>query len=131
MRVYYCLRGGMFSHEMRLRRTFRAAFMWLSLLLPLQSFAVVACGQHDAANPSAASAAAAFAALDHCVHGSPATHQHGDHCGKCCCGAAMALTTSHGVAALPAAAEISSAEFVRPPIFALDRLDRPPRLIPA
>lgn len=122
----------MFSLEMRLRQTFRAAFMWLSLLLPLQSFAAVPCGQHDAANPSAASAAAAFAAQDHCAHGSPATHQHGDHaCGKCCCGAAMAVTTSHGIAALPAAPEISSAAIGRPPIIALDRLDRPPRFIPA
>jgi hypothetical protein len=118
----------MFSLEMRHRRTLRAAFMWLSLLLPLQSFAALACGQHAAANPSAA----AFAAQDHCAHGSPATHQHGDHpCGKCCCAAAMAVTTSHGVAALPAAREISSAVIVRPPIITLDRLDRPPRFIPA
>lgn len=136
--MYYCLRGGMFSLEMRLRRTFRVAFMWLSLLLPLQSFAAVPCGQHEAANPSAASvgaavaAAAAVAARDHCAHGSPAIHEHGDHpCGKCCCGAAMATTTSHGVAAPPAALEISAAEIGRPPIIALDRLDRPPRLIPA
>jgi hypothetical protein len=122
----------MFSLEMRLRRTFRAAFMWLSLLLPLQSFAAVTCGQRDAANPSAASAAAAFAVQDHCAHGSPATHQHGDHpCGKCCCGAAMAVTPSHGIAALPAAPEISGAVIGRPPIIALDRLDRPPRFIPA
>ena len=118
---------------MRLRRTFRAAFLWLSLLLPLQSFAAAACGQHDAANPSTAGAAAAFAAAaaqDHCA--THATHQHGDHaCGKCCCGAAMAVTTSHDVAALPAAAQISNAVIGRPPIIALDRLDRPPRLIPA
>jgi hypothetical protein len=106
--------------------------MWLSLLLPLQSFAAVACGQRDAANPSAASAAAAFAVQDHCGHGSPATHQHGDHpCGKCCCGAAMAVTTSHGIAALPAVPEISSTVIGRPPIIAPDRLDRPPRFIPA
>ena len=122
----------MFSLEMRLRRTFRAAFMWLSLLLPLQNFAAVPCGQRDAANPGAASAPAAFAAQDHCAHGSPATHQHGDHpCGKCCCGAAMTVTTSHGIAALPAAPEISGAVIGRPPIIALDRLDRPPRFIPA
>ena len=122
----------MFSLEMRLRRTFRAAFMWLSLLLPLQSFAAVTCGQRDAVNPSAASAAGAFAAEDHCAHGSPASHQHGDHpCGKSCCGAVMAVTTAHGIAALPAAAEISSAVIGRPPIMALDRLDRPPRFIPA
>jgi hypothetical protein len=89
--------------------------MWLSLLLPLQSFAAVTCGQHD-----------------HCAHGSPATHQHGEHsCGKCCCGAALAVTTSHGVAALPAAPEIAGAVMVRPPVIALDRLDRPPRFIPA
>jgi hypothetical protein len=117
---------------MGLRPTFRAAFLWLSLLLPLQSFAAVTCGQHEPANPSAASAAAAFAPQDHCAHGSPAIHRHGDHsCGKCCCGAAMAVTTSHGVAALLAAPEISAAVIVRPPIIALDRLDRPPRFIPA
>jgi hypothetical protein len=105
--------------------------MWLSLLLPLQSFAAVPCGQHDAANPSAATAATAFAAQDHCAR-SPATHQHGDRvCGKCCCGAAMAATPLHGLAALPAAPEISSAVIGRPPTIALDRLDRPPRFIPA
>jgi hypothetical protein len=106
--------------------------MWLCLLLPLQSFAAVTCGQHDAAKPSAASAAGDFAAQNHCAHGSPASQQHGDHpCGKCCCGAALAVATSHGIAALPAAPEISSPVIGRPPLIALDRLDRPPRFIPA
>ena len=115
----------MFWPEMTLRRSFRAVFMWLALLLPLQSFAVPQCGRP-------AGAEAAPAAQHHCAHESTALRQHAEHgCGKCCCGAPFALASIQGIAAPPKVPEFSRALMGWPPSLALDRLDRPPRFIPA
>jgi hypothetical protein len=99
--------------------------MGLALLLPLQSFALPPCGR-------AAGTEAALAAQHHCAQESTALRQHAEHgCGKCCCGAAFALTSVPGIAALPQVPELSRAVIGWPPSIALDRLDRPPRLIPS
>ena len=128
--MYYSLRGGMFWLDMRLRRTVRAAFLWLSLLLPLQSYAAVPCGQPERTNLSAEIAApAALAAHHHCAKESTLLHHHS--CGDCCCSAAIALTRLPGIAPLPSAFEIHDAVSGRPPIGTLERLDRPPRFVPA
>jgi hypothetical protein len=113
-------------------RFFRTAFLWLSLLLPLQSFAAMPCGQREAHDSSAAGAAAGFAVQHHCAHGAAPLHARADHgCDHGCCGAAMALTGEHGIALLPAAREVAGAVKRWPPTIALDRLDRPPRFVPA
>ena len=91
--MYYSVRGGMFWLDMRLRRTVRAAFVWLSLLLPLQSYAAVPCGQPEQTNLSAE---IGFAAHHHCAKGSTLLHHHS--CGNCCCSAAIALTCLQGIA---------------------------------
>ena len=122
--MYYSVRGGMFWLDMRLRRTVRAAFLWLSLVLPLQSYAAVPCGQPEQTNLSAA-----LAAHHHCAKGSTLLHHHS--CDNCCCSAAIALTCLPGIAPLPTAFEIHDAVSGRPPIGTLERLDRPPRFVPA
>jgi hypothetical protein len=106
----------------------------LALILPLQGYAAMpACGQPDPANSSAdsatAAAATATASQAHCTRGPAATHHHS--CGNCCCGNAIALTSVHRIAPLLTAPAIAMAVLGSPPEITLDRLDRPPRFIPA
>jgi hypothetical protein len=154
-RVYFYGRGGMFCPVMRLNRTVRAAFSLLfALLLPLQgSTATWDCGRLEATTsdidrmaafhidrmtashidrmtPSdSGHMAASPAAHTHCAPGSDTTHRHS--CGNGCCGAAIALTAIHWIAPPPTTPEISVADPGSPPTVTLDRLDRPPRFIPA
>jgi hypothetical protein len=133
---------------MRLNRTLRAGFPLLfALLLPLQgSTATWDCGRLETTTShidgmadshidrmtasDAGRKAASPAAHTHCApRGSDPTHRHS--CGNGCCGAAIALTPIHWIAPLPTAPEISVAEPGSPPSVTLDRLDRPPRFIPA
>ncbi len=114
-RVYDCsvtLRG--------LRAGFSMLFM--VLLLPLQGHgAMPACNEAASADTRAA----APAAQDHCA----ASHQH--HCNHGCCSAAMALTTARFGAPRSPAAEIPCSAVAHAPEGALERLDRPPRFVPA
>jgi hypothetical protein len=115
-------------HAMRPNATLRAGFALLfALLLPLQGYAALpACPRHER------TAATATAPL-HCADGASAVHRHGRAtfgCGNCC-GAAIALTPVDFVAPLLTAPEISVAAPGFPPKGLLDRLDRPPRHIPA
>jgi hypothetical protein len=121
----------MFYLDMRMHRTLRAALALLwALMLPLQGYAASpACGQHDPKSPSSAGAPATSTAQHHCTGGAAATH-HRD-CGNCCGAAAIVLTHPHWIAPLPAPSEISNSVVGFPPTVALDRLDRPPRSIPA
>ena len=112
----------MFYSAMRLHRTFRFEFALLfTLMLPLQGYAAM---------PSCdASTAAAAAPQTHCASAPSAMRHHG--CGNCCCGAAVALTPAAWVAPLLSAPEISVTSLWPPPHVTFDRLDRPPRFIPA
>jgi hypothetical protein len=86
----------------------------LALLLPLQSFAWVSCS---------AAAAAPVAAHQHC--GEPAQHHQ---CGSCCVAAVAALPI-HSAAPPFASSGVSLPALAPLPKVALDRLDRPPRLV--
>lgn len=78
----------------------------LALILPLQSFAAAwSCSAHDAG----------LTAVQH-------------HCGTCCA-AAIALMPFLWTASPPAKAEVSLTWPGPAPRVALDRLDRPPRLV--
>jgi hypothetical protein len=112
----------MFCSAMRLNRTFRLEFALLfSLLLPLQGYtAMPTCGD---------STVAASATQSHCASAPAAIRHHG--CGTCCCGAAVALTPALWVAPRLSAPGISATSLWPPPRLTLDRLDRPPRFIPA
>lgn len=112
---------------MRLNSTVRAGFaLLLALMLPLQGYAAMpVCGQHGHSN----AAAGASPAQHHCTLGPQAIHLHG--CGDCCCGTAAALTYVQWIAPRLIAPEISGAVPGSAPSVTLDRLDRPPRLIPA
>ena len=96
----------------------------LALILPLQSFAVAwSCG------PSEADSAAAH---QHCAPESGAAHtgeaQVHHHCGTCCAAAIAALP--FGWIAPPSITPpIALPQMGSPPNVALDRLDRPPRLV--
>lgn len=128
-RVYYSARGGMFCCVMRPNRTLRMGFALLfTLMLPLQGYAAMpSCGQPDhAVHHPAAHMAAHHSAAHHCTREPAAAHHAG--CGDCCCTVAIALTPSSWVAPILAAPEISDASIGSPPLAALDRLDRPPRL---
>jgi len=107
---------------MRLNRTRRFEFALLfTLMLPLQGYAAMpSCDETTAAAP---------APQTHCASAPAAIHHHG--CGNCCCGAAVALTAAAWVAPLQRAPEISHTSLWPPPRVTLDRLDRPPRFIPA
>jgi hypothetical protein len=122
VRVYYSVHGGMFCPDMRLNRTLRVGFaLLLALMLPLQGYAAMpVCAARVAASPTA---------QHRCAHGSAAIHHH--DCGNSCCGAAIALTPVRWIAPLLTAPEISSAVLWSPPVGLLDRLDRPPRFVPA
>jgi hypothetical protein len=102
-------------------RSLRAGFALLfALMLPLQGYmAMPACREASVATA---------APQTHCA-GAPAVHHH--HCDNCCCGTAMALTAADFIAPLLTAPDISDAALWPPPTAAIDRLDRPPRFIPA
>ena len=108
----------------------------LTLMLPLQGYAAMpACAQHDGSNSSAAGAppagtgvAASPTGQHHCQHASTASRHR---CDNCCCGAAIALTPTQWIAPLLSAPQVSSTPLWSPPMVALDRLDRPPRSLPA
>jgi hypothetical protein len=108
---------------MNFDRSLRAGFALLfALMLPLQGYAAM---------PVCREASVAFsAAQTHCagaqaVH--PSVHHH--NCDNCCCGAAMALTAAVFIAPLLSAPDVFDAALWPPPTAAVDRLDRPPRLI--
>jgi hypothetical protein len=102
-------------------RSLRAGFALLfALMLPLQGYAAMP--------PCREASVATSDPQTHCA-GSPAVHHH--HCHNCCCGAAIVLTAADFIAPLLTAPDISDAALWRPPTVAIDRLDRPPRFIPA
>jgi hypothetical protein len=107
---------------MRLNRTLRFEFALLfTLMLPLQGYtAMPSCDETTAAAP---------APQTHCASAPSAMRHHG--CGNCCCGAAVALTAAPWAAPLLNSPGISVISLWPPPQVALDRLDRPPRFIPA
>lgn len=95
----------------------------LALILPLQSFAAAwSCSTHDTG---------AAAAHPHCANDSGKPQGAGEphhHCGTCCA-AAIALMPFRWTAPRPASSEASLPLHLSPPKVALDRLDRPPRLL--
>ncbi len=95
----------------------------LALILPLQSFAAAwSCSAHDAG---------LTAVHRHCANESGKAHGGGEqqhHCGTCCA-AAIALMPFLWTASPPAKAEVSLTLPGPAPRVALDRLDRPPRLV--
>jgi hypothetical protein len=96
----------------------------LALILPLQSFAAAwNCG-----SPETGSAVA----HQHCAPGADAA-QTGDaqphhHCGTCCA-AAIAVLPFGWTAPRSLTPGMAHPQFGPPPTVALDRLDRPPRLV--
>jgi hypothetical protein len=95
----------------------------LALMLPLQTFASVwSCGAQDSVSA---------AAHHHCANG-PGTPQGGveqhHHCGTCCA-AAIAPMPFRWTPPRTASSEASLPLQGSPPKVALDRLDRPPRLV--
>ena len=98
-------------------------FAMLLALIPLQGYgAMPACSERV---PEAISAAVRH----HCTGATTATHQH--NCTHGCCSAAMALTAAHFIPPHSGAAIMTSAAIVLAPEGALERLDRPPRFVPA
>jgi hypothetical protein len=89
-------------------------------MLPLQGYAAMpACREATVASS---------APQTHCA-GAPAVHHH--NYDSCCCGAAMMLAPADFIAPPLTTPDISDAAFWPAPTVALDRLDRPPRFIPA
>jgi hypothetical protein len=116
---------------MRFNRSLRAGFALLfALLLPLQGYAAMPACREAAVATSVPQA--------HCA-GAPAVHRatldhtilHHHNCDNCCCGAAMVLTADDFIAPRLTAPDISDTALWPPPAVAIDRLDRPPRFIPA
>ena len=106
---------------MRFNRGLRTGFALLfALMLPLQGYAAMPVCREGAV--------ASAATQSHCA-GAPAVHHH--NCDNCCCGAAMMLASAEFIAPPPAAPGIAEAALWPAPAVALDRLDRPPRFIPA
>jgi hypothetical protein len=106
---------------MRFKQSLRAGFALLfALMLPLQGYSAMPVCRD--------SSVASSAPQTHCA-GSPAVHHR--TCDNCCCGAAMALTPADFIAPRLTAPDISDASLWPAPLVALDRLDRPPRFIPA
>jgi hypothetical protein len=106
---------------MRFKTGLRAGFALLfALMLPLQGYAAMPVCRE--------AAVASVAPQTHCA-GAPAVHHH--NCDNCCCGAAIALASADFIAPRPSAPDISEAALLPAPAVALDRLDRPPRFIPA
>jgi hypothetical protein len=100
-----------------------AFVLLLALILPLQSFAAAwNCGAH---------ATGAAAVHQHCANDSGKPQGGGEqhhHCGTCCA-AAMALMPFRWIPPRTTSSEASQPSRGSPPQIALDRLDRPPRLI--
>jgi hypothetical protein len=113
---------------MRLNSTLRVGFALLfALMLPLQGYAAMpSCGRPDHAVQYTGHTPAHHSAAHHCTKEPAATHHSG--CGDCCCAIAIALAPIDWAAPRLAAAEISDTLIWSPPLGALDRLDRPPRL---
>jgi hypothetical protein len=111
---------------MSLNRSLRAGFALLfALMLPLQGYAAMpVCREASAADSAPQAHCAGAPALQH-----PKVHRH--NCDNCCCGAAMALTAADFIAPMLTAPDISGTALWPPPTAAIDRLDRPPRFIPA
>ena len=100
--------------------------MLIALLLPLQGFGGMApCNERVSTSISAAAPAVQHS----CAHANMAIHQH--NCSHACCGAAMVLTAATFIAPRHRPAEITSAGVEPAPDGAVERLDRPPRFIPA
>ena len=115
--------------RMRLNRTLRFGFaMLLALMLPLQGYAAMpGCARHDHANSGAMGMTASAMGHPHCEHATPGN----GHCDNGCCGVAIAATSVRWIAPLLAVPEISHVVLWFPPTVAPDRLDRPPRYLPA
>jgi hypothetical protein len=123
---------------MRLNRTLRLGFaMLLTLMLPLQGYAAMSgCGQRQGGTGSSAAGAqwtdagvaASPTAQHHCEHANTAGRHCCDHG---CCGTAIAQAPVQWIAPPLNAPQVFSALPWPPPTVALDRLDRPPRFIPA
>jgi hypothetical protein len=99
---------------MRINRTIRAGFLFLSLILPLagHASALSNCGL-------------ASSAEHHCQHPSSLAHHQ---CGGDCCGvAAIAAAPSRWQAVRYPAGEFADFLSFPAPKLAPDRLDRPPR----
>jgi hypothetical protein len=119
---------------MRLNRTLRFGFaMLLALVLPLQGIAMPACAQHDPANSGISGMSASSTAHHQCEHGTPAGSRHSanGHCDNGCCGIAIATASARWIAPRLTPPEISHLVLWFPPTVTLDRLDRPPRHLPA
>jgi len=106
---------------MRFNQSLRAGFaLLIALMLPLQGYASMPVCRE--------STLASSAPQTHCS-GAPAVHHH--NCDNCCCSAAMVLAPADFIAPRLPAPDISDAALWPAPMVALDRLDRPPRFIPA
>jgi hypothetical protein len=106
---------------MRFNRILRIAFAWASLMLPLQGYAVLAaCEGPGGGSPSVA---------HHCVRESMTSHHH--NCGDCCGGVAIAVASVPWIPPLRTPVKFSKATFGPPPKGLPERLDRPPRFVPA
>jgi len=115
---------------MRLYPACRAVFaLLLVLLLPLRGLeATPACGHGLEFDSGAETAPASRAAPVHCTGGA-ALHHH--DCGNYCCAAAIAPAPAQFIAPLLTPPDLSLTVIGSPPMVLLDRLDRPPRFIPA
>ncbi len=127
---------------MRFKRTLRVEFaLLLALMLPLQSYAAAsACAQLEQASAGAdlgdstihhanlgVPSAESPPASPHCAHETGAMHRHG--CGSCCCGTAIALIPVRWLPPRSAAPDLPQPLAGISPTVALDRLDRPPRIL--
>jgi len=115
---------------MSLNPTCRALFaLLLVLLLPLRGLeATPACGHGRQIDSGAETATAWRTAPIHCAGGA-ILHHH--DCGNYCCAAAIAPAPAPFIAPLLTPPEIPLTVIGSPPTVTLDRLDRPPRFIPA
>jgi hypothetical protein len=105
---------------MRRHRTLKFQLgLLLAMILPLQGFA----GTWNCAAPSVAETA-----QHHCEHGTGTALHHG--CGTCCA-AAVAVMLASWIAPRSASPYLSLPSSGSLPAVAPDRLDRPPRFIPA
>jgi hypothetical protein len=97
--------------------------LMLALILPLQSFASAwSCSSHELGGN---------AAQHHCADDSGKLQTGGEqhhHCGTCCA-AAIAWVPFRWIPPRSVSSEASVPLYGPPPRIALDRLDRPPRLI--
>jgi len=117
----------MFSLKaMQPRRILKLGFaLLLAVILPLRGYAAVANCAADA--DSGRAVAVHGVHPSHCAHGAGALHSHG--CGNDCCGAAIVLTPARWLVPRTPALGVSARIIWPSPLLALDRLDRPPRLL--